>query len=142
MSLLFHITGEKPHACPDCDFRTADPGSFTRHRKNKHGYVPEPRRSKAEPLVPPAGERRNANLSPDASASTSSSTRTDPTDLMLVSSAVGDSYTGDKTQPPGVLSPRRGKMLRQDPDPLRAHSSQTIISPEAYTSTQQAASPH
>ncbi|GLB41256.1 putative zinc finger, C2H2 type [Lyophyllum shimeji] len=34
-------TGEKPHACPDCEFRTADPGSLTRHRKRTHGYVPK-----------------------------------------------------------------------------------------------------
>ncbi|KAF5381696.1 hypothetical protein D9615_005591 [Tricholomella constricta] len=35
-------TGEKPHACPepDCAFRTADPGSLTRHRKKVHAYVP------------------------------------------------------------------------------------------------------
>ncbi|KAG5641567.1 hypothetical protein DXG03_004708, partial [Asterophora parasitica] len=34
-------TGEKPHACPDCEFRTADPGSLTRHRKRIHAYVPK-----------------------------------------------------------------------------------------------------
>ncbi|KAF8066946.1 hypothetical protein FPV67DRAFT_1217863 [Lyophyllum atratum] len=34
-------TGEKPHACPDCEFRTADPGSLTRHRKRTHAYIPK-----------------------------------------------------------------------------------------------------
>ncbi|KAG5650745.1 hypothetical protein H0H81_011176 [Sphagnurus paluster] len=35
-------TGEKPLACPepDCEFRTADPGSLIRHRKALHGYAP------------------------------------------------------------------------------------------------------
>ncbi|KAG2129305.1 hypothetical protein BD769DRAFT_1455526 [Suillus cothurnatus] len=35
-------TGEKRYICPhdDCDYKTHDPALFTRHRKNKHGYVP------------------------------------------------------------------------------------------------------
>ncbi|KAF5379311.1 hypothetical protein D9757_007662 [Collybiopsis confluens] len=35
---------DKCNACPDCDFRTCDPGSLTRHRKRIHKYVPRPRR--------------------------------------------------------------------------------------------------
>ncbi|KAJ7585223.1 hypothetical protein C8J56DRAFT_1053613 [Mycena floridula] len=38
-------TGDKTQACPDCDFRTADPGSLTRHRKRIHDYVPRSRKS-------------------------------------------------------------------------------------------------
>lgn len=48
-------TGERSQHCPDCDFRTSDPGSLTRHRKRLHKYVPKPRRRRANmpaPLVP------------------------------------------------------------------------------------------
>lgn len=35
--------GNKPHKCPftDCEFKTADPASLTRHKKNIHQYVPQ-----------------------------------------------------------------------------------------------------
>lgn len=46
--LSLFSTGEKPHACPDCDYRTADPGCLTRHRKRKHGYVPNRKTGKAK----------------------------------------------------------------------------------------------
>ncbi|KAF5325713.1 hypothetical protein D9611_000168 [Ephemerocybe angulata] len=43
-------TGEKRFSCQDspgqCDFRTSDPAAFTRHRKKKHGYVPQARSRK------------------------------------------------------------------------------------------------
>ncbi|KAG6866143.1 hypothetical protein C0991_008096 [Blastosporella zonata] len=52
-------TGEKPHACPDCPYRTADPGSLTRHKKTQHGYLPDPKRAKTKPLAPKP-KRHNA----------------------------------------------------------------------------------
>ncbi|KAG5650744.1 hypothetical protein H0H81_011175 [Sphagnurus paluster] len=53
-------TGEKPLACPepDCEFRTADPGSLTRHRKALHGYVPNGAR-KAKVAASNNKSRRN-----------------------------------------------------------------------------------
>ncbi|KAK7449637.1 hypothetical protein VKT23_013112 [Stygiomarasmius scandens] len=36
----------RPERCPDCDFRTKDPGCLTRHRKRYHDYVPQPRQRK------------------------------------------------------------------------------------------------
>ncbi|KAJ7676786.1 hypothetical protein DFH06DRAFT_1428586 [Mycena polygramma] len=35
-------TGEKPLKCPDCDYETGDPGSFSKHQKKKHGPKPDP----------------------------------------------------------------------------------------------------
>ncbi|KAJ3934127.1 MAG: hypothetical protein NXY57DRAFT_725535 [Lentinula lateritia] len=32
--------------CPSCNFETPDPGTLTRHRKRRHEYVPEPRKSR------------------------------------------------------------------------------------------------
>ncbi|KAK7060881.1 hypothetical protein VNI00_000614 [Paramarasmius palmivorus] len=39
-------TKEKNQQCPDCEFSAVDPGSLTRHRKRKHGYVPKKRKSR------------------------------------------------------------------------------------------------
>ncbi|OAX41824.1 hypothetical protein K503DRAFT_767306 [Rhizopogon vinicolor AM-OR11-026] len=41
-------TGERSKKCPEpeCDFTTSDPGSFTRHRKQLHGYEPKVRRTR------------------------------------------------------------------------------------------------
>ncbi|TEB29672.1 hypothetical protein FA13DRAFT_1734465 [Coprinellus micaceus] len=36
---------EKPHKCPDCDFKTSDPGALTRHRERRHEYDPFGRRA-------------------------------------------------------------------------------------------------
>ncbi|KAG6908459.1 hypothetical protein DXG01_004542 [Tephrocybe rancida] len=66
---IYTHTGEKPHACPDCVYRTADPGSLTRHRKTQHGYMPDPKRAKAKPQV--VAKRHNAYLQ-SGNASTSS----------------------------------------------------------------------
>ncbi|KAK1222265.1 hypothetical protein PQX77_014898 [Marasmius sp. AFHP31] len=43
---LCNSTGDKNKKCPDCDFRTVDPGSLTRHRKRQHQYVPAPRKAR------------------------------------------------------------------------------------------------
>ncbi|KIK56362.1 hypothetical protein GYMLUDRAFT_76128 [Collybiopsis luxurians FD-317 M1] len=37
---------DKSQTCPDCQFRTTDPASVTRHRKRIHGYVPMRRSAK------------------------------------------------------------------------------------------------
>ena len=41
--LLARRAGNKPHKCPftACQFKTADPASLTRHKKNIHKYVPQ-----------------------------------------------------------------------------------------------------
>ncbi|KAG6901781.1 hypothetical protein C0995_008027 [Termitomyces sp. Mi166 len=57
---IFTHTGEKPHACPDCDYRTADPGCLTRHRKKKHAYVPNRRTGKAKVSIDTRTSRRHA----------------------------------------------------------------------------------
>ncbi|KAJ7666380.1 hypothetical protein B0H17DRAFT_1143157 [Mycena rosella] len=46
-------TGEKPEVCPDCNYCTADPGSLTLHRKQKHGYEPRETATKAYKRVRP-----------------------------------------------------------------------------------------
>ncbi|KAH0581142.1 Zinc finger protein [Termitomyces sp. J132] len=56
---IFTHTGEKPHACPDCDYRTADPGCLTRHRKRKHAYVPNRKTGKAKTSVGTKQSRRH-----------------------------------------------------------------------------------
>ncbi|KIK01587.1 hypothetical protein K443DRAFT_553996 [Laccaria amethystina LaAM-08-1] len=40
---LDRIAGNKPHKCPfeGCEFKTADPASLTRHKKNIHKYDPQ-----------------------------------------------------------------------------------------------------
>ncbi|KAL1666355.1 hypothetical protein GGF50DRAFT_99450 [Schizophyllum commune] len=39
-------TGEKPYACPECPFSSANPSSLCRHRQRLHGYVPSARRTR------------------------------------------------------------------------------------------------
>ncbi|KAK7060885.1 hypothetical protein VNI00_000618 [Paramarasmius palmivorus] len=39
-------TREKNQQCPSCEFSTSDPGSLTRHRKRKHGYIPQTRNAR------------------------------------------------------------------------------------------------
>ncbi|KAJ3863261.1 hypothetical protein EV359DRAFT_64948 [Lentinula novae-zelandiae] len=43
--MLLFSTKEKKK-CPSCNFETPDPGTLTRHRKRRHEYVPEPRKSR------------------------------------------------------------------------------------------------
>jgi hypothetical protein len=67
---VFHSTGERNQLCPTCDFATTDPGSLTRHRKNRHGYEPISRRKTGSLLkdspqsTPPADDDRQALISP------------------------------------------------------------------------------
>ncbi|TEB37602.1 hypothetical protein FA13DRAFT_1786767 [Coprinellus micaceus] len=63
-------TGEKRFECKDdpanCDFRTSDPAAFTRHRKKKHGYVPQARSRKgsvATEVELPDSPKPNAHIS-------------------------------------------------------------------------------
>ncbi|KAE9397764.1 hypothetical protein BT96DRAFT_921227 [Gymnopus androsaceus JB14] len=63
-------TKNQRHRCPedDCNFKTCDPGSLTRHRKRRHQYVPKPRRRRATVPVP------SGDAPPTAGSSSSSST--------------------------------------------------------------------
>ncbi|KAG6816215.1 hypothetical protein H0H87_007713 [Tephrocybe sp. NHM501043] len=80
--MLPFSTGEKPNACPDCDFCTADPGCLTRHRKRKHGYVPIRKTAKIGPTTGTKQSRRhnpyqrNDKLASMASPSSSTSDNT------------------------------------------------------------------
>ena len=91
-----HSTGEQPHACPDCDeYRTADPGSLTRHRKKVHGYVPK-QKSKAQSTTTSKSHRHAPYDRPRGSSFTSSSS----------SSSRSSSYhTCDSNSPVFDLSP-------------------------------------
>ncbi|KAG6826818.1 hypothetical protein H0H92_014287 [Tricholoma furcatifolium] len=53
-------TGEKPYACPDCDFCTSDPGCLIRHRKRFHNYVTKRRSKRAQPAPGTKQSRRHA----------------------------------------------------------------------------------
>ncbi|KAL0577222.1 hypothetical protein V5O48_004763 [Marasmius crinis-equi] len=66
-------TGEQTQICPDCDFRSVDAGSLTRHRKRKHGYVPKPRKSRHTTAQPLAST--SAAPEPSSSAATSRASR-------------------------------------------------------------------
>lgn len=47
---MFSLSAKiKDQKCPDCDFASSDPGSLTRHRKNRHEYVPEHRKPRTNP---------------------------------------------------------------------------------------------
>ncbi len=48
----YRSTGEKDKSCPDCNFNTVDPASLLRHRRRKHGYVPQPRRQRFRSVSP------------------------------------------------------------------------------------------
>ncbi|KIK56351.1 hypothetical protein GYMLUDRAFT_47122 [Collybiopsis luxurians FD-317 M1] len=61
---------DKSKTCPECEFRTTDPASLTRHRKRIHGYTPRPRKARG---------RRNNRYTPYATpASPSSGSESDP----------------------------------------------------------------
>lgn len=82
-------TGEKPHACPDCEFRTADPGSLTRHRKRTHGYVPKKSSLKAKPVGTKQSRRhtpyKRHTSEESVSAWSSSSSEAIPEELLDIS---------------------------------------------------------
>ena len=48
----YRSTGEKDKSCPDCKFNTVDPASLLRHRRRKHGYVPQTRRQHSRTVSP------------------------------------------------------------------------------------------
>ncbi|RDB30070.1 Zinc finger protein Pegasus [Hypsizygus marmoreus] len=68
-------TGQKPHECPACPFATGDPGSLTRHRKKRHGYVPEKSAPRAKAKA--VGTKASRRHSPYARATSRNSSSTD-----------------------------------------------------------------
>ncbi|KAK7462903.1 hypothetical protein VKT23_007482 [Stygiomarasmius scandens] len=79
-------TGEKTKHCPDCDLSFGDPASLTRHRKRRHGYVPNrsAKRAKNTSSNNSAASsssrttKRAQQASPDSSATSSSSGTSSP----------------------------------------------------------------
>ncbi|KAJ6481432.1 hypothetical protein C8R47DRAFT_1197651 [Mycena vitilis] len=68
-------TEAKPHACPDCPFRTADPGCLNRHRGSLHGYTAgtAPRKTKKQSAALIREAMARSGSGSDASGSSSSS---------------------------------------------------------------------
>ncbi|KAG6908295.1 hypothetical protein DXG01_005396 [Tephrocybe rancida] len=66
----FPSTGDKPFGCPDCEFCTGDPGSLTRHRKNRHSYIPKSTRKKARATESKKSHTLYKRPGPTASSST------------------------------------------------------------------------
>ncbi|KAG6908642.1 hypothetical protein DXG01_003820 [Tephrocybe rancida] len=110
-------TGEKPNACPDCDYRTADPGCLTRHRRSKHAYVPKSSKAKASSASKQARRHspyKRTNFTPTSSSSTCESLPSDNPSIVTPTSPHLDvpevfcdefssnlfSYTWDKTLSP------------------------------------------
>ncbi|ESK84524.1 zinc finger protein pegasus [Moniliophthora roreri MCA 2997] len=59
-----HTRG-KNYRCPDCDFKSVDPGSLTHHRRRKHGFVPKLRKTKslATPTAKPSLSTKSSGTS-------------------------------------------------------------------------------
>ena len=123
-----YSTGEQPHTCPDCDeYRTADPGSLTRHRKKVHGYVPKPK-SKSQSTASksrrhaPYDRLRGSSLTSESSSSSPASSyytcNSDAAvfDLSLASTPSSYSYTSASAAPPSdtACSGKVDDMFRPD----------------------------
>ena len=60
-------TKEKPFVCKDdssCHFRTCDPASLLRHRKNLHQYIPRTRRKTVNSFTAPTAPTMDSSGSP------------------------------------------------------------------------------
>ncbi|KAJ7677713.1 hypothetical protein DFH06DRAFT_1316520 [Mycena polygramma] len=93
-------TEAKPHACPNCPFRTADPGCLNRHRGSIHGYTPNsaPRKTKkqAAALIREAMARSESGSDASGSSSGSWSGSPSPSTSMDLFSAPSDELLTDE----------------------------------------------
>ncbi|KAJ6493917.1 hypothetical protein C8R47DRAFT_393192 [Mycena vitilis] len=62
-------TGEKPLKCPDCDYETGDPGSFSKHQKKRHGPKSDPESDKSDNEVESEDDSMGGSPSPASPAS-------------------------------------------------------------------------
>ncbi|KAK0204700.1 hypothetical protein DFS33DRAFT_1322092 [Desarmillaria ectypa] len=74
-------THQKSQHCPDCTFRTSDPGSLTRHRKRLHSYVPKQRQSRdARGRISPVKKIITTQSAPSAKATSTLASDSDQND--------------------------------------------------------------
>lgn len=105
---FFFSTKTKNQICPepDCDFKTCDPGSLTRHRKRHHRYVPKPRRRRA---TVPARDASQAESVPSTEQLDSSDVE-DRDELNSESVATGTTATVYTVLTPPVVLPEARRM--------------------------------
>ncbi|KAJ7595667.1 hypothetical protein C8J56DRAFT_922890 [Mycena floridula] len=89
-------TGNKSECCPDCDFKTSDPGSLTRHRKRFHNYIPQRRRARDNAKSPRNSPSETSTTMGTSSPSTPSGSASPdpgdlPDDIVLLPAPVGPS---------------------------------------------------
>ncbi|KAL0572809.1 hypothetical protein V5O48_009154 [Marasmius crinis-equi] len=132
-------TGVKDLQCPDCDFRTVNPSSLTRHRKRRHEYRPSKASGKdtlsdlgdsesdSDTEIPTIDESTN-----DFSATTSASPPPDhspPNSPRALSPSLDPSLL---LSTPGSLSPRMDSTsdmeIQENPDDDR------VVVPDSPTS--------
>ncbi|THU91415.1 hypothetical protein K435DRAFT_968182 [Dendrothele bispora CBS 962.96] len=75
--------------CTQCDYRTDDPGSLTKHKKSSHGYKTRPRQQPIRPPPPP----------PQSTLSSSPSSPTSRLSLSSSSSNSRGSHTSRRAEP-------------------------------------------
>ena len=73
--IRFGSGGERPHKCPEeeCEFACADPGSLTRHRKERHDYRPRGSSGGHPSAKKRKAARRSRRISPYTTSSSPSS---------------------------------------------------------------------
>ncbi|KAJ6516623.1 hypothetical protein C8R47DRAFT_1313038 [Mycena vitilis] len=121
-------TEAKPHACPNCSFRTADPGCLNRHRRARHNYVSgaAPRKSKTQTaaLIREAMARSESGSDSSASTSGSWSASSSPVssgEFLSASSGEMLTFFSPPVSPSGLcletmsLSPSSGSSLPASP---------------------------
>ncbi|THV01711.1 hypothetical protein K435DRAFT_836768 [Dendrothele bispora CBS 962.96] len=98
----------KTKKCNECPYETADPGSFTRHKKDKHGYKPKPRFRPAQqfqddsPKVTPQGPENVGSDSAAVLSATGNVTTTSPVPP-YVPSGSETSHAPRTLSPPALL---------------------------------------
>ncbi|KAJ3518783.1 hypothetical protein NMY22_g13509 [Coprinellus aureogranulatus] len=105
-------TGEKRFACTEdpasCSFRTSDPAAFTRHRKKKHGYIPQARSRKGSIATELAlsNSPQAASQTPGSTSGTSAGTGSPPGDQPV--------HSGQEEEEPEIKGARRVGRRKSD----------------------------